>query len=392
MTQLQDAFPNKLRRLALNPSELDNVITPALAIYPDIVSENVAVMRRLLKGKLELWQPHVKTSKLVSTMRQLTSLGVTHFKCATTLELLTACEAGADEVLFSYPADGARARRICEIATAFPKTHVLAIVENRSQIEQWKNSNVSLYIDVNPGMDRTGIALLAQEQIVKLAAEIIGSGVEFSGLHCYEGHAKQPSMAERRHMLFPVYEALDELVRTLESAGIPIGCIVTSGTPALPCVLEYMELHPSIVTHRISSGTVVYGDVISMDQLPQEWGFRVAAVVISTVISHPAPGIITCDAGHKAVSADSGVPNCVVLGYPELTPLRPSEEHMPIRVADGVSAPEVGSIIYLAPKHICPTVNNFDDALLIADGRILNVVDVTARGRECPFRNPVHEL
>ena len=33
---------------------------------------------------------------------------------------------------------------------------------------------------------------------------------------------------------------------------------------------------------------------------------------LATVISHPIDGIVTCDAGHKSVSADAGIPSCTV--------------------------------------------------------------------------------
>jgi D-serine deaminase-like pyridoxal phosphate-dependent protein len=68
-----------------------------------------------------------------------------------------------------------------------------------------------------------------------------------------------------------------------------------------------------------------------------------------------------------------------------LTPLTPSEEHLPMQVAPGATGPQVGDVLYLLPRHICPTVNNFDDALLVRDGAIEAVEKVTARGREMPL-------
>jgi len=46
---------------------------------------------------------------------------------------------------------------------------------------------------------------------------------------------------------------------------------------------------------------------------------------------------------------------------------------------------EVGEALYLLPRHICPTVNNFDCALLVRDGRIESMEKVSARGREAPL-------
>ncbi|HEY6272039.1 MAG TPA: D-TA family PLP-dependent enzyme, partial [Terriglobales bacterium] len=93
----------------------------------------------------------------------------------------------------------------------------------------------------------------------------------------------------------------------------------------------------------------------------------------------------TCDAGHKTVSADAGVPTCVVLGHPELEPLAPSEEHLPMRVADSATVPEIGEMLCLVPRHVCPTVNNFDDAVIVGGGNLIGIEPVSSRGRERPI-------
>jgi len=103
------------------------------------------------------------------------------------------------------------------------------------------------------------------------------------------------------------------------------------------------------------------------------------------VVSHPHVDLITCDAGHKTVSADAGVPTCAVVGHPELMPLSPSEEHLPMAVKGEAARPQIGDLLYLLPRHVCPTVNNFDCALLVRDGQIESVEQVSARGREAPL-------
>jgi len=42
-------------------------------------------------------------------------------------------------------------------------------------------------------------------------------------------------------------------------------------------------------------------------------------------------------------------------------------------------------LLYLLPRHVCPTVNNFDCALLVRANQIEAVEKVSARGREAPF-------
>jgi D-serine deaminase-like pyridoxal phosphate-dependent protein len=65
--------------------------------------------------------------------------------------------------------------------------------------------------------------------------------------------------------------------------------------------------------------------------------------------------------------------------------LKPSEEHLPLEVAAGTIMPAIGEKLYLIPRHVCPTVNNFDQALIVDDGQIISVELVDARGHEHPL-------
>ncbi|MCU1292720.1 MAG: amino acid aldolase or racemase-like protein, partial [Bryobacterales bacterium] len=216
-----------------------------------------------------------------------------------------------------------------------------------------------------------------------IAALARAAGDNFRGLHYYDGHMNAPDYAEREKQAHQGYDRLLQIVRRLAGEGIPVGEVITSGTPAAPCAMSYPGFRNTTFVHRISPGTVVFNDLNSLKQLPG-YGYAPAAVVLSTVVSKPAADFVTCDAGHKSVSADSGVPTCAVLGRPGLTPLKPSEEHLPIEVSAGAEAPAIGDQLYLLPKHICPSVNNFDEALFIVGGRIQSVEPIGARGHERP--------
>lgn len=368
---------------------MESVMTPALAIYPKIVAANIEATIRVLGGDANRWRPHVKTSKLGFVMRQMAEQGVVNVKCATTLELQTAAEAGATDILVAYAMVGANAKRVCDLAAAMPDKRISALVENEAQIEAWKGGCVSLFIDLNGGMDRTGLEQDHVEEVVALAKAIEAAGLVFRGLHYYDGHmSKYADLAMREVMAHQGYDQLMQLVAALNEAGLVIEEVITSGTPAFPCALTYKPFADAPFVHRTSPGTVVYGDFTSAGQLPAEWGYRPAAVVVASVVSHPTPTRITCDAGHKAVSADAGVPTCAVLGHPDLEPNKPSEEHLPIDVPAGATAPKLGEYLYLVPRHVCPTVNNFDHALLVVDGQITGIERVTARGREMPVNVP----
>jgi len=377
-----------LTEITLDPYRIetvDRVRTPALAIYPEIVDANIKATLRLIGGNANLWRPHVKTAKLGSVMNRLVKNGVVNFKCSTSLELLTACEAGATDAIVAYPMWGANARRVREISEQFPGVAVSSLAESRRHIDTWLGSRVGLFVDVNPGMNRTGIQQERVDEIIELARAIADSGQHFRGLHYYDGHLSSLSLAERERVAHQGYDRLMEVIAELERHGIEVAEVVTAGTPSFPCTLSYPRFDKAPFIHRASPGTILYNDCSSLAQLPVEYGYRPGAVVVTTVISHPAPGRLTCDAGHKTVSADSGVPTCSVIGYSRLRPSKPSEEHLPIDALEGSQVPAIGEALYLIPTHVCPTVNNFDHALIVTGGRIVGVERVTARGREIPF-------
>ncbi len=370
-------------------SAIDDVLTPALMIYPEIVASNIERTVELLGGDPDRWRVHLKTAKLGFTVQILVQHGIRNFKCATTLELLVACQCGATDILVAHPSTGANARRVTEIAGQFPGVRISVLAESEEHVRQWRGSSVGIFLDINPGMNRTGIEQGHGSEVVKLAQAVAAGGLEFCGLHYYDGQYASVEEPERTAATHRGYHGLMKLAGEVEQSGIHVAEVITAGTPTFPCSLSYQGFRNAGFIHRISPGTVVYCDATSMAQLPAQYGYRPAALVVTRVVSHPRAGLITCDAGHKAVSADAGVPTCLVVGHPELTPLRPSEEHLPMEVEQRSVRPQIGEVLYLLPRHVCPTVNNFDHALVVEKGEIAAVERVTARGHEFPVLGTV---
>ena len=362
-------------------ADTSRIVTPALLIYPEKLHRNIHATIAMVGGDANRWRPHIKTAKLSAVVKGYIRDGVHQFKCSTTLELLSACEAGAPDVLVAFSLVGANALRVREIAEKYPRTRVSILAESAAQAEQWTSGPVTVFLDLNSGMNRTGIEADDVEEMIRLARLV---GANFRGLHWYDGHVNTLDQEERRAQAFAGYDRLMKIVAAFQSSDVAVEEVITSGTPAAPYGYQYTGFHNAAFIHRISPGTVVYNDLSSLNQLPG-YGYIPAAVVMATVISHPKPGVITCDAGHKAVGVDSGVPNCAVLGHPELTPLKPSEEHLPMEIAAGSTAPAIGEKLYLVPRHVCPTVNNFDQALIVDKGEVVAVEPVNARGHEHPL-------
>lgn len=363
----------------------ENIRTPALIIDLNAVDDNLDATLRLLGGDPARWRPHLKSAKLALIMRRICERGVLQAKTSTTLELETACAVGFTDVLLAYPVTGPQVDVVKRIAADYPGTAISVLVEDAAMVAPWRGSSIGLFIDLNSGMDRTGMLLDGQDQVTGLAKGIQEAGLRFAGLHFYDGHASDFPSSEAAQRVHAGYDRLLALVERLSAAGVRTPEVITAGTPAFPHATGYRRFTDAGTLHRVSPGTVVYNDDRSLSQLPRTAGYRPAVFVLGRVVSHPGAARFCTDAGHKTISADAGVPTCSIMGHPEFMPRRPSEEHMPVDVPPGTPLPRRGDTLWMLPSHVCPTVNNFDHAVIVKDGIVQGVEPVTARGRHPPL-------
>ncbi|MCZ6598063.1 MAG: alanine racemase [Planctomycetota bacterium] len=365
----------------LPPSLRDEVLSPALVVHLDRVREN---LRRVIAhvGDPDRWRPHVKTTKIPAVFAEIARAGVRHFKCATTREVLYLCRTlreegveGADVLLAHLPV-GRALQGLGRVAAEHPETSMSVLCEDPDAVLAIP-AGVDVFVDVNVGMERTGIPVAEHDAIAAVAR---AAGNRFRGVHGYDGHLHDGSPAERRAAVFACYDRLHDLVVALIDGGASVGEVITSGTPTFLHALAYVgfdELEG--VRHRVSPGTVVYHDLRSEQENP-ELDLLPAATVLTRVVSHPSANLVTCDAGSKSIAAEAGDPCAFVIGRPELVPQSPNEEHLPLRVTAGERPPR-GTVLHLVPLHVCPTVNLAEQALLV-DGDDARVVDVSARAHD----------
>src|SRR6266404_896718 len=253
-----------LTELAWDPvyrvSSVAAVLTPALLLYPEIISTNIDRTMELLGGNPDRWRAHIKTAKLGYTVRMLVARGISNFKCATTLELLVACQSGAANVLLAYPSVGANALRVREIAAQFPQVCISVLVENAVQLPQWRGSSVGIFLDINPGMNRTGIDQNNAERTLTLARAIAANNLDFQGLHYYDGQYGGLAEPERTVQAHAGYQHLLNLVNDRKGSGVPVAEVITAGTPTFPCSLSFDGFRSAQFVHRVSPGTIVYSD------------------------------------------------------------------------------------------------------------------------------------
>jgi D-serine deaminase-like pyridoxal phosphate-dependent protein len=109
----------------------------------------------------------------------------------------------------------------------------------------------------------------------------------------------------------------------------------------------------------------------------------VAFFVVATVVSATVPGQVIVDAGAKAVSRDA---HQILPGFGWLAdrglPLRTMNDyHGFVDVPRESPSMRVGDRAVIVPNHVCPTVNLYDELLVVEDGRVADTWPVAARGR-----------
>jgi D-serine deaminase-like pyridoxal phosphate-dependent protein len=192
------------------------------------------------------------------------------------------------------------------------------------------------------------------------------------GLHAYDGHLGITDLTERTRTCDEAFAPVAALRSRIEAElGRPLG-VIAGGSPTF-------AIHAARANVSLSPGTTVLWDAGYAHKLP-DLPFEPAAVLLSRVISRPAPRQVCLDLGHKAVAAEMPHPRTVFLNLPDATALSHSEEHLVVE-SPAADARRLGDVIYSLPWHVCPTVALHQEVWLAENGRATRAWTVQARSR-----------
>ena len=145
-------------------TDTTDVISPSLLVYPDRIEKNIQLMIEMAGGR-EFLRPHIKTHKMAEIVQMQMHHGIQKFKCATIAEAELLAQCGADDILLAMQAVGANMLRFFRLMETFPDSKFSTLVDNLKTLNEFiaksesRNTKVALWLDIDNGMNRTGIEI-----------------------------------------------------------------------------------------------------------------------------------------------------------------------------------------------------------------------------------------
>jgi D-threonine aldolase len=354
----------------------DAIPSPALLVYPDRIQENLRRMI-VLAGEASRLRPHVKTHKMPQIIAMKRAVGIDKFKTSTIAEAEMTAAAGGQDVLLAYQPVGPNIHRLLELIKRFPNTRFSALVDNPATLSQiaacakLQNQVVCLYVDLNVGMNRTGIAPGPQAiELYRLLSTT--DGVRPGGLHAYDGHIHETDLDTLKEKTRIAFEPVWKLIGDLRSGGLDVPNTIAAGTPTSSLLAKHDNI-------EVGAGTTVLWDFGQSESTP-DLDFQNAAVLLARVVSQPTSDRICIDLGHKAVASEMAQPRVRWFGLEDATIVMHNEEHMVLEI-DSADAFPVGTVVYGLPRHVCPTVALYHEVWCVEDRLACEKWPVVARAR-----------
>ncbi|MBC7406906.1 MAG: D-TA family PLP-dependent enzyme [Arcicella sp.] len=354
-----------------NIQEID---TPALLIYKERAEQNIEKAFALVHS-VEQLRPHVKTHKLLEITEMMMKSGIYKFKCATIAEAEMLGMAKAKDVLIAYPVLGPKIKRLQALILKYPETKFSCLIDNIDTAKQLSNEfiehKINVFIDLNVGMNRTGISV--ENALVLYKNSLNLDGINIIGLHAYDGHIHDTDVLERKHKAEKVFQLISLVQLEIEKFSEKKLKVVVGGTPTFSL---HANAHQDV---EVSPGTFIFWDAGYKNMMP-DFDFLWAGIIATRIISIINKTHLCLDLGHKSIAAENPFPRINFLNNDEIIPISQSEEHLVVQVED-TGKYALGDVWYGVPAHICPTVALYNEVKVVENNEVINTWKVIARDR-----------
>ena len=356
---------------------IEKIDSPSLIVYASRAQENINKLFEMVGGNVDQLRPHVKTNKIAEVCQMMMDKGIRNYKCATIAEAEMLGILKTPNVLIAHQLMGPKLNRLVALIKKFPTTKFSCLVDNIetanaiSKIMVQEGLNIDAYIDVNIGMNRSGIMTDKATSLYNACAPL--PAINIIGLHCYDGHIRETDISVRNAQTDAVFEKADILRKKLEAISSSSLEVIMAGSCSFSGHIKRKGI-------QVSPGTFVFWDWGYKNLFP-DLPFEFAALVVTRIISIIDEQTICTDLGHKAVAAENPMPRVHFLNAPNVEPIGQSEEHLVVKVQDA-SQYKVGDVWYGVPVHICPSVALYDAAIIVNDNKVVDNWEVVARKRK----------
>jgi D-serine deaminase-like pyridoxal phosphate-dependent protein len=350
-----------------------DIQTPCLVVDRDVLEGNLVAMADRAHDLGLALRPHAKTHKCVEVARRQVALGAVGLTLATVGEAEVFADAGFTDLFIAYPvwAAGARGRRLSALAERVTLRVGADSAEGVELVARaLAGTDAEIVVEVDSGHHRTGVAPARAGQVAA-AAHRYGLGV--AGVFTFPGHSYEPGGRERAAA--DEARALQEADAALRQAGLGAGLRSGGSTPTAALVTQGAldEMRP---------GVYAFNDAQQVELGAADWD-TVALTAAATVVSRHGRDIIV-DAGSKVLGADRPVwasGGGRLPDHPHARISALSEHHATVSFAEDAPVPELGSLVQVAPNHVCAAVNLAEVIIVTAGGAVVDQWQVAARGR-----------
>lgn len=364
----------------INPKTL--IDTPFLAVYTERMKFNIEKLIESVDGDTQKLRPHIKTHKIGEVLNLFKANKIDKVKCATIAEAELSAMYHISDVLLAYQPVGLKSHRWIQLLKKYPNTLFSTIVDSieiaaqLANLAKVNNLKLHIYLDINTGMNRTGVGLT--ENWENLALEIAQlPNLNLIGLHIYDGHLKG-TLEQRKEDVLSTFEQIKNRLSALQlEFDYPLK-IVAGGSNTFPIYAKIKDI-------ECSPGTFVFWDVNYQTHLPEQ-DFKLAAILVGTVISKPTAKTICIDIGYKSVASENPLDKrLVILNDEKLIPIAHSEEHLVLENKGNINYP-IGTILYALPYHVCPTCALYESVQVVnKHSNIYEQWSVLARNKKITF-------
>jgi D-serine deaminase-like pyridoxal phosphate-dependent protein len=357
--------------------------TPALVLDLDMLDRNIAEMARFAREHNVKLRPHSKTHKSADIARRQIEAGALGVCCAKLGEAEALAEGGIGQLHITSPVVTPQAiARLVELNGKV--ADLMLVVDHPANAEALSAAALKagkalvVIIDIDPGMHRTGVA--TPEGVVDLVRKVSGlKGLKYAGVQFYCGsHQHIVDFQERKAKIEERAEYLKGIIARLEAAGLKPGIVTGSGTGT-----HFIDARLGVFT-ELQVGSYIFMDhdynVCDLRGLDRPT-FEQALQIDARVVSANTPGMVTVDAGLKAMATVKGPP-VILKGAVEGSTTRfMGDEHLAVIAPEGKAPPAHGEQVILTPPHCDPTVNLYEAYHVVKGDTLVEIWPVTGRGR-----------